>query len=157
MDKLWAPWRMHYIKKAKSGGCFLCQAFKEHEDKKNYILARGVHCFVILNIYPYNSGHLMVVPNRHTAEFDDLLEEEVLELFNLIKGFKKRLAEVMHPEGFNIGFNLGRSAGAGLLDHVHGHVVPRWNGDTNFMPILGDAKVLPQALDDTYDLLKALK
>ena len=157
MDSLWAPWRIRYILGEKEEGCFLCRKPQAAEDAKNHILIRDRTCFALLNAYPYNPGHLMVAPYKHTGELDDLSDQELTELMLLTRRCKQLLARAVKPDGFNVGINFGRVAGAGVLDHVHIHIVPRWNGDTNFMPVLADTRVLPQALDDTYqELLKAL-
>ena len=154
MRKIWAPWRVEYIRSEKSKGCIFCQKPAENKDTQNYILFRGKTSFVILNNYPYNPGHLMVAPFRHLASLDDLTEEELFEHFDLVRQSARAIKEVYKPEGFNIGMNLGKVAGAGVEGHVHTHVVPRWNGDTNFMPVLSDTKVLPEALASTYAQLK---
>jgi ATP adenylyltransferase len=151
-QKLWAPWRMKYIEgsdPASSGGCIFCEKPAEHDDEKNYIIFRGKTCFVILNIFPYNNGHLMVVPYRHTANLDDLGPDERLEIMDLTALVIRAMKSIMRPDGFNIGMNMGRSAGAGIDEHLHMHIVPRWNGDTNFMPIIGSAKVICESLEDT--------
>jgi len=154
MQILWAPWRLKYIKGSKEKGCFLCKNLKSKQDRKNLILYRGERAFVILNRYPYNSGHLMIAPVKHTADFTDLSDGELLEIMKLTTRSIEVLKKVLKPMGFNIGVNLGRVAGAGLEDHLHFHVVPRWNGDTNFMPVNFDTKVMPQLLDETYEILK---
>jgi ATP adenylyltransferase len=154
MKKIWAPWRVEYIRSEKAKGCIFCQIPAENKDEKNYILFRGKTSFVILNNYPYNPGHLMVAPFRHLATLDDLTNEELFEHFDLVRKSARAIKEAYKPEGFNIGMNLGRVAGAGVEGHVHTHVVPRWNGDTNFMPVLSDTKVLPEALASTYAQLK---
>jgi ATP adenylyltransferase len=155
MEYLWAPWRIEYIQKAPESGCILCQKPGENEDEANQILYRGQHNFVILNAFPYNPGHLMVVPYRHIANLQDLRDEEAGEHFDIIKKSLELLKEVMGPAGFNIGLNLGRVAGAGIAEHIHTHIVPRWGGDTNFMPVLSDTKVMPEALTATYRRLRA--
>lgn len=150
MQQLWAPWRCEYLKKVNNPGCFLCQALKEKKDRTNFIITRAKNAFVIMNRYPYNSGHLLIAPNCHKARLEDLTKEEILGLFDLVIKMKRLLERKMKPEGFNIGLNLGRIAGAGLRTHVHFHLVPRWGGDTNFMPILGKTKVISQALHQLY-------
>lgn len=150
---LWAPWRVEYIHSRKDGRCFLCRMFAEPSDRENLLLFRGRHCAVVMNRYPYNSGHLMVAPYRHVAEPADLTPDEAQELNALTARAVAVLREVMMPQGFNIGINLGEAAGAGLKDHLHQHIVPRWAGDTNFMPVLGGPRVIPEALTATYDLL----
>ncbi|MFA5689455.1 MAG: HIT domain-containing protein [Kiritimatiellales bacterium] len=150
---LWAPWRIDYIRGAKTGGCFLCRYFSETNDRENLVLYRGKFCAVVMNRFPYSSGHLLVTPLRHTATPEDFSGNEAAEMHQLIVKSLQVLRETMAPEGFNIGFNLGQAAGAGLRDHVHQHIVPRWNGDTNFIPVLGGPRVIPEALLATYDLL----
>ncbi|KAF0240695.1 MAG: hit family [Planctomycetota bacterium] len=154
MARLWAPWRMAYIKEAEKGeACFLCGLPKQKKDRENLILKRGKSCFVILNKYPYNNGHLLVAPYRHVADIEKLTNAESLELMRLTGRAKVALDRAMKPHGYNVGVNLGRAAGAGLPGHVHLHVVPRWNGDTNFMPLLGDTKVLPLTLAESWEML----
>lgn len=157
MERLWAPWRMEYINKAaEEPGCFLCQKPREDNDPANLILHRGESNFIILNTYPYNTGHLMVAPYRHIGDLSLLSEAEAKEHLEMVKLGLKVLAQAMRPEGFNIGMNLGRAAGAGVADHIHTHIVPRWQGDTNFMPIIADTKVLPEMLAATYQKLKQI-
>ncbi len=156
MDYLWAPWRIEYIKKARDEekeGCILCGKPAEKNDASNLILHRGRRCFIIMNSYPYNSGHLMVAPYRHVANLEDLNDEERNEQFELVSRSVAILKQVIKAEGFNIGMNLGRIAGAGIDKHIHTHIVPRWVGDTNFMPVAGDIKVVNEALKDTYKKL----
>lgn len=155
MKNLWAPWRITYIQEhQKEGGCFLCNSFRDNQDEKNLIVRRGQECFCILNKYPYNNGHLMIVPNKHKPDISDLTEHEMLEIMKLTKDMKELLTTIMKPEGFNLGINLGKVAGAGLVGHFHLHIVPRWDGDTNFMPIISDVKVIPQSLEDLYKEFK---
>ena len=156
MEQIWAPWRIKYIETAKAGGegCFLCEKPKENKDTANYILYRGEKNFVILNSYPYNPGHLMVAPYRHVASPDELAKDELYEHFETVSRAVEVLKKVFKPGGFNVGINLGRAAGAGVADHIHTHIVPRWVGDNNFMPVVADVRVLPQALAETYDKLK---
>ena len=149
MRQLWAPWRLEYIQAAdEQPGCVFCRAAEE-DDEAGLVVHRGERAFVLLNKYPYASGHLMVAPFRHEADFGSLSGEEAVEIHRLASSALGTLAETMHPHGFNLGWNLGRIAGAGVVDHVHLHVVPRWAGDTNFMPVLADVKVMPEALDET--------
>ena len=149
MKQLWAPWRLEYIESAdEQEGCVFCRA-RDGDDEKSLVVHRGKRAFVVLNKYPYASGHLMVAPNRHEGDFGDLEADEALEVHQLAAAGLAALAETMRPQGFNVGWNLGRIAGAGVVDHVHLHVVPRWAGDTNFMPVLADVKVLPEALEAT--------
>jgi len=150
---LWAPWRIEYIRSKKDNECFLCRMLSEGNDRENLILLRSKTCAVVMNRYPYNSGHLMVCPNRHIAELDGLTAAEDFEMSELTRRAIAALRAVMQPEGFNIGTNLGTAAGAGLKDHLHRHIVPRWVGDANFMAVTGDTHVVPEALAKTYDLL----
>jgi len=156
MKKIWSSWRVEYIRSEKAKGCIFCQKPEENKDEQNYILFRGKTSFVLLNKYPYNPGHLMIAPFRHLATLDELTDEELFEHFDSVRRSVRALKEAYKPEGFNIGINLGRVAGAGVEGHVHTHVVPRWNGDTNFMPVLADAKVLSEALASTYAQLKEI-
>ena len=153
MDTLWAPWRIGYIKEDKPSGCIFCDKAAQSDDAANLIVHRGTACFVILNLYPYNNGHLMVVPYRHTPGIEDLATETLTELMTLTQRSWAVLREAIHPTGFNIGINQGTPAGAGVADHVHLHVVPRWVGDTNFMPVIADTLVIPQSLRSSYDLI----
>ena len=150
---LWAPWRIDYIRSKKNGGCFLCDLFSSDLDRDNLLLFRGTTCAVVMNRYPYASGHLMVTPMRHIAELGDLTDAEALELTQLTSKTIQILRDTLNPDGFNVGINLGTAAGAGLKDHLHQHIVPRWDGDNNFMPVLGGPRVMPEALIDTYDFL----
>jgi ATP adenylyltransferase len=151
---LWAPWRMGYIQRSGTKGCFLCRVRRSGRDRKNYVLCRGSHSFAVLNVFPYNNGHLMVVSNRHVRELDRLADEEVKELFLLVKLYLRVLKKTLKPHGFNLGINLGKCAGAGVAGHLHIHIVPRWEGDTNFMPVASGTKVIPQALAELYRILK---
>ena len=154
MEHLWAPWRIRYILGEKEAGCFFCRKSQESDDAKNHIVLRDRNCFALLNTFPYNAGHLMIAPYKHTSELDDLSEQELCDIMLLTRRCKQLLAKTLKPDGYNIGFNLGRPAGAGVLDHIHLHVVPRWNGDTNFMPVLADTHVVPQALDEIYQTMQ---
>ncbi len=158
MDRLWAPWRMSYIletvKQEQPEGCVFCQMVGDSEDPKNLILIRRKHTFVVMNLFPYNSGHLMVIPKRHTGDFGSLSPDEHVEIGALIEISRKALAECFTPHGYNIGMNIGRAAGAGILDHLHYHIVPRWNGDSNFMSAVGETKVLSESLPESYARLK---
>jgi len=135
-------------------GCIFCKKPQENEDEKNLILYRGKTCFVLMNLFPYNSGHLMIAPYRHIGNFVDLRKEEGIELFKLLQWSLNILKKVLNPDGFNVGLNIGRTAGAGYEDHLHIHIVPRWNGDTNFMPVIADTKVIPEFLEETYKQLR---
>lgn len=151
---LWAPWRIKYVKSEKDGKCFLCERQKKGSSDEWLVVSRYKYCFVILNKYPYNSGHLMIAPYRHIDDIVDLKAEERREIFNAVIDAKKTLQKLMQPEGFNTGFNLGSTAGAGLKDHIHFHMVPRWIGDTNFMPVIGNTRVVPEALEKTAELIR---
>ena len=157
LKKLWAPWRMQYINGIddhKKNGCIFCDKPRENMDDKNYIIYYGKTCFVILNIYPYNNGHLMIVPYKHTSKMEELDSETRLELMDTVTITMEAVKRVMRPDGFNLGMNIGRTAGAGIDEHLHIHLVPRWNGDTNFMPVIGCTKVICESLEDTYEKLK---
>ncbi len=159
MERLYAPWRMAYIDQPQkptvnATGCVFCDKAASTDDVANLIVHRGKSCFVLLNLFPYNNGHLMVVPYLHTAHLTDLDDAASLELLLLARQAQAALDRAMHPEGYNLGMNLGTAAGAGIADHLHLHIVPRWNGDTNFMPILADVKVLPDALENTCRKLR---
>ena len=154
MQEIWAPWRMGYIESAKPDGCLLCQKPAEGNDAAAFILYRGRFNYVMLNAYPYNPGHLMIIPYRHIPALDELKPEERNEHFDIVSRAVTVLRDAVSPQGFNIGINLGAIAGAGIDDHIHTHVVPRWQGDTNFMPVLADVRVLPEALAATYAKLE---
>ncbi|MFC1903415.1 HIT domain-containing protein [Chloroflexota bacterium] len=154
MERIWAPWRIQYIQMEKPEGCILCEKPKQDKDELNYILHRGEKNFIILNSYPYNPAHLMVASYRHVASLEELTEAERHEHFEIVSRSVSILRQVFNPGGFNIGINLGKVAGAGIDDHFHTHIVPRWQGDTNFMPVQADIKVLPEALADTYQKLR---
>jgi ATP adenylyltransferase len=160
MDRLWAPWRAKYIEsfsneESKGKECLFCEKAKSNDDEKNLVLFRGETCYIIMNLFPYNSGHIMVVPYKHTSSFSSLTEEEMLELMKVIKKGISALEIALKPHGFNIGVNLGRVSGAGIEDHIHFHIVPRWNGDTNFMPVISETKVISELLSDTYKKIKS--
>ena len=157
MDRLWSPWRARYIASgvdSEKDGCVLCLiAIHAEDDEQNFVLHRGQHSFVVLNIYPYISGHLMIVPYLHTSEFDSAPKEITDEMMDLTKRAQGVLREVYSPSGFNMGMNLGTAAGAGIADHLHIHLLPRWAGDTNFMTTVGEARVIPEDLSTTYSKL----
>lgn len=153
MERLWAPWRLEYITQEKSGGCIFCEKPLAEDDRANYLLLRGDHAFVLLNAFPYNNGHLMVAPYAHLSELDELPHETLVEMMHLCQEATLALKLALHPDGFNVGFNLGAAAGAGIKDHLHLHVVPRWGGDTNFMPVLADVRVVPQSLERSWQEL----
>ncbi len=156
MDHLWSPWRLAYITgKASAGGCVFC-AVLASDEASPLIVHRGRTCFVILNLYPYNNGHLMVIPIRHIANLTAATPEELSEMMELTRRAEIALTEAYEPHGMNMGINLGKPAGAGILDHVHMHVVPRWNGDTNFMTVVGQTRVLPEELPATADKLRPI-
>lgn len=151
---LWAPWRMTYVTGDRPKGCFLCQSQEDTDDQDNYVVHRGTRCYVILNLYPYNPGHLMIVPYEHLGNVEDLDEETLSEMMILVRRCVVLLQNTMSPSGFNVGMNIGRVAGAGVAEHVHTHVVPRWEGDANFMPVVASTKVLPEELRTTYEKLR---
>jgi ATP adenylyltransferase len=160
VQRLFSPWRSQYIASFSEKGkadkeCILCKAHRVNNDDEQFIVTRGKYCYVIMNLFPYNSGHLMVVPFRHTPSLIDLSEEESAEVMSLLKKMTLALQKVMQPDGFNIGSNIGRTAGAGIDEHVHFHIVPRWNGDTNFMPVLSETKLISEDIRET--LLKLRK
>lgn len=154
MKQIWAPWRIEYIQMEKPKGCILCEKPRENKDVQNYILYRGEKNFVILNSYPYNPGHLLVAPYRHVGNLEELADDELHEHFEIVRQSVKLLKQAFTPDGFNLGVNLGAVAGAGIVDHFHTHIVPRWSGDTNFMPVIAEARVLPEALSETYRKLE---
>ncbi len=154
MNTLWAPWRIEYIVQKKEDGCIFCTKPQQNKDQQNLILFRGDYCYVIMNYYPYNNGHIMVVPYKHTSKMSDLSKDEYTEMMALLNQCITVLQEEMTPNGFNIGMNLGDVAGAGVKDHLHFHIVPRWKGDMNFMPVTSHTKVIPEALEETWKKLK---
>jgi ATP adenylyltransferase len=162
MERLYSPWRSKYIEsffhsKDEHGKCILCLAHQDKNDDDRLIVTRGKLCYVIMNLFPYNSGHLMIVPYRHTSTLFDLTDDESLEVMTLLKNMTKALQTVSRPDGFNIGSNIGRTAGAGIDQHIHFHIVPRWSGDTNFMPILAETKMISEDMKETlFKLRKAL-
>jgi ATP adenylyltransferase len=154
MERLWAPWRLAYVTGASGRtGCIFCAALQDQESD-SLIVHRGVACYVILNLFPYNNGHLMVVPNRHVARLADATPDELGELMGLTRLSEMALAETYDAQGINVGVNLGKAAGAGVLDHLHIHIVPRWSGDTNFMTAVGDVRVLPEDLRASVSRLR---
>jgi len=154
MEKIWAPWRMEYIERCdEQKGCIFCDLPKTDNDRVNLILFRGEHSFVIMNKFPYTAGHLMAAPYRHTSDLNDLSDMELTDISINVRRCINVLKKAMSPQGFNVGANLGRAAGAGIIDHVHYHIVPRWNGDSNFMPVIGDIRVVSEGLEKTYDKL----
>lgn len=161
MEVLWAAWRSKYIQGFKdektdpnNNPCFICEAVNSiDKDKEMLVVERKEHCFVMLNKYPYNGGHTLVAPNRHIGDLEDLTDEELLEMMKTVKETTKALNKMSNPHGYNIGINLGRVSGAGLPGHLHIHIVPRWHGDTSFMSVLSDTKVVSQSLEETQELL----
>ena len=154
MNKLWAPWRSKYIYLRKRKGCIFCGAKKENNRKERYILERSAHSFSLLNLFPYNNGHVMVAPYRHVKSLELLSAEELLDMMKLVNTTKTILDKKLKPHGYNIGLNIGKAAGAGVACHVHVHIVPRWAGDTNFMPLIADSKVVSESLGAMHRLLK---
>jgi ATP adenylyltransferase len=155
-ERLWAPWRLEYIRGPKDDECIFCRAVQSDDDEENYVVYRGDSSFVILNAYPYNNGHVMIAPYAHEPTLEPLDDSTTLEMMQLVKRSMAALRQVYGPEGFNIGINQGSAAGAGIEDHIHEHVVPRWVGDTNFMPVIGNVRVLPQALSDSWKELRSV-
>lgn len=153
MHVLWAPWRMEYILSEKEKGCIFCTKPKEDKDRENLILYRDERVYVIMNKYPYNNGHLMVVPYLHTSSFDGLSEKDLFDLIKITRFSIDCLKRAFHPEGFNIGVNIGQAAGAGIEEHLHIHIVPRWVGDSSFMAVLAEVNVIPEHILQTYDRL----
>lgn len=156
-EQLWAPWRFAYVTtadQAATDGCIFVDLPAQADDRKNLILYRGETAFVMLNAYPYTSGHLMVAPYRHTANLSELSDPELLEINQLVKKSVEWLDCAYRPQGYNVGVNLGRAGGAGIPSHIHWHIVPRWSGDTNFMTSIAEVRVIPQSLEDSYDLLR---
>jgi ATP adenylyltransferase len=155
MERLWAPWRMQFIEELrdKGSGCIFCELGAEGDDRSRLVLYRGKRCYAVMNRFPYNNGHLMVIPYRHIGDLAELTRDEHAALLGVCASSIRILGEVLGAEGFNCGFNFGQVAGAGIKDHVHLHVVPRWCGDANFMPILGDTRSMPEYLEETYDHL----
>jgi ATP adenylyltransferase len=151
MEKIYAPWRMAYIRSEKPDGCIFCKSSMRSED---LVLYEGKAAFVMMNRYPYTNGHLMIIPFRHISQMEDLLPEEKREIFDLQTVCVRVLKEAVKPDGFNIGMNLGKAAGAGVDDHIHVHIVPRWSGDTNFMSVVADIRVIPEDIKKTYELLQ---
>jgi ATP adenylyltransferase len=158
VEHLWTPWRLAYVTGATApAGCVFCQAASAAAGSDDpLIVHRGTHAYVILNLYPYNNGHLMVVPGRHVATLGAATPDELTELMRLTRDVERVITEAYAPHGINVGINLGRAAGAGVADHLHIHLVPRWNGDTNFMTVVADARVLPETLEQTAERLRPL-
>lgn len=153
MKRLWAPWRIEYILSPKPDYCIFCEYPKRRDDEA-YILYRGERVFTLMNIYPYNTGHVMVAPYTHVSSLEELSKEESCELMEVTRLMVRVLKEALSPDGFNLGLNIGRVAGAGIEDHVHMHIVPRWAGDTNFMPVISNVKVIPESIRGTYSKIR---
>ncbi len=155
MKQLWAPWRLAFIEQASHGsGCIFCEIPALRQDEKSFILYRGRHAYVLMNIYPYNNGHLLIAPYRHIGALEELSEPVLLDMLRLVQRSIKAIRKAYAPDGFNVGVNQGKVAGAGIEHHIHLHIVPRWEADTNFMPLLGETRVLPQHLKSSYARLK---
>jgi ATP adenylyltransferase len=152
--KMWAPWRSKYITNPDGEGCIFCIKSESKEDEKNFVIYRGEKSFALLNIYPYNNGHTMVAPYMHTGDISELPSEDMYEMQDLVKMVIEKMKKTMKPHGFNVGMNMGRAAGAGFEDHLHIHIVPRWHGDTNFMPVLCNEDVISESLISVYKKLK---
>lgn len=156
MERLWSPWRMAYLTNAeKPEGCVFCRKLAEEKDAENLLVHRGRHAAIIMNLYPYNTGHLMVIPYQHVSSTEELDRDTLMEMMELVNLCIRILRRTMRPDGFNVGINIGRAAGAGIAEHVHIHIVPRWTGDSNFLTILGQTRVIPELLEDTYRRLVA--
>jgi ATP adenylyltransferase len=151
---IYSPWRLEYVLSKKGKECIFCHNEKETDDAKHLIVYRSTFSYVIINLYPYNNGHLMVVPFRHVSSLVDLTEDEMNDLFKTVQFTENVLRKAYHPEGINIGLNLGKAAGAGIDEHLHVHLVPRWVGDCNFMSVVGGVRVIPEAFEQTYKLLQ---
>ena len=154
MKRLWAPWRIDYIRSPKEDGCIFCNKSQANDDQENLILYRGNKSFILKNLYPYSNGHLMISPFEHTADTNNLSKDFNLEIMELANASMNILRNTMNAEGFNFGANLGKAGGAGIEEHLHYHIVPRWNGDTNFMPLIGHTKVMVEGLNETWNILK---
>ena len=152
MDRLWTPWRFDYIRNISDAdsGCVFCRILSERRDEENLVLHRGLHSFIILNLFPYTSGHVLIVANRHISYLREAVPEELHEFLELAQGCERALHDEYKPDGFNLGFNLGRSAGAGVAHHLHMHILPRWTGDSNFVSVVAETRVLPEELSQTY-------
>jgi ATP adenylyltransferase len=153
VENLWAPWRLEYVAGEKPAGCVLC-AKHDEDDERALVISRGEYCYAVLNLYPYNNGHLMVVPHRHVADLEELTTDESAACQRFLERGIRAARAAIGPGGFNVGLNLGEAAGAGIAAHLHWHLVPRWQGDTNFMPVLADVRVMPQHLTTTWQLLR---
>ena len=150
MDRLWAPWRSRFIYQRGARGCIFCRAVRSRADRRHYVVGRSRHAFALLNLYPYNNGHVMVAPRRHIADVTRCRDDELIDLWRLVSRMQQRLTRAIKPHGFNLGLNIGRVGGAGIPGHLHVHIVPRWRGDTNFMPILAGTKVIAESLVELH-------
>ena len=155
LDRLWAPWRSEFVSQRRRPGCVFCAAKRAKAHRQRYVVARGERVFALLNRYPYNNGHLLIAPYRHVGRFESLTAAEWAGMFQLCRRLLHRLRRLLRPHGFNLGMNLERAAGAGIPGHLHLHVVPRWHGDTNFMPVAAGTRVVSQSLDELHALLTA--
>jgi ATP adenylyltransferase len=157
MNRLWAPWRKAYIrpKRLKKAGCLFCRLHHQKKDSANFVLKRSQTTYAVLNLYPYNNGHVLIVPSRHAAELSDLNNDEILDCFGLLNEVTGVMKRTLKPHGFNVGINLGRAAGAGIPEHLHLHIVPRWQGDSNFMPVVGETKVISESLKSVFKAVSA--
>lgn len=154
MDRLWAPWRTKYIQKIhRIKKCIFCKR-NSKKDKNEFVIKRNTHCFAILNLYPYNNGHVLIAPYRHLSDLELLHKEEISDIMDLVKETISVLKKILKPSGFNVGINLGRCAGAGFTEHMHIHIVPRWNGDANFMPVISSTKVISESLEELFNKVK---
>ncbi len=154
MDRLWTPWRFDYVSKVdQADTCVFCRMLGESNDIENHILYRGRKTFLVMNLFPYTSGHLLIVANRHISTLNEATEDELLEFISLCRHCENALQQEYHPNGFNMGFNVGRAAGAGIEQHLHMHVLPRWFGDSNFVAVVGETRIIPEELDETYNRL----
>lgn len=153
MDKLWAPWRIKYLTQKKEKTCLFCRVQAQESDKKNHIILRSQYCFVLLNRFPYNNGHLLIAPYKHTCSLERLKTQEIIDIHETTVKIKKGLVKTLKPDGFNLGLNIGKAAGAGITGHLHFHLVPRWIGDTNFMPLFSETKVISESLNALYNKL----
>lgn len=154
MERLWAPWRMQLIESEKPSGCIFCKFFREQDDRANLVLGKTETSYVVLNKYPYNNGHLMVIPSAHVSSLEELSEEAYDDLQRLLRTAVRVLRDVYGPDALNVGMNLGRAAGAGIAEHLHWHIVPRWSGDVNFMPVLAETRVIPEHLEASWEKLR---
>ena len=154
MNRLWAPWRMDYIRTPREDGCVFCKKHQSTKDRENLLLFRGEESFVLMNLYPYSNGHLMISPYKHTSNTNDISSIGNQEIMSLTNKSMEIIKNIMGADGFNIGANLGKAAGAGIEEHLHFHIVPRWIGDTNFMPVVGNTKVMVEGLQETWDSMK---